>query len=101
MKLFAAAALLASALAMPTAEIEAGANNRTNFNPCPSALFSIPVCADLDIFTALCLNVEFPSRAPRDAFDFRQICATAGKQARCTFLPILGVGVFCIPPGGS
>ncbi|KAM3437594.1 hypothetical protein NHJ13734_004546 [Beauveria thailandica] len=100
MKLFAAATLFAGALAMPTAEIEARANNSTNYNPCPSALFSVPICANLDFFTALCLDVEFPSKAPRDALDFRLICATAGKQARCSTIPLLGLGIFCIPPVG-
>ncbi|KAM3503405.1 hypothetical protein MY10362_004229 [Beauveria mimosiformis] len=97
MKFVVFASLIASALAVPA---ELAPRTGGSYNPCPGFPYSNAQCCATDVLGVADLDCHSPDKTPRDANDFKQICASGGQRARCCFLPILGQDVLCQTPVG-
>ncbi|ATY60554.1 Hydrophobin 2 [Cordyceps militaris CM01] len=98
------ATLVASVLAAPT-EVSpqtsgGGGGGGGGGGVCRGFLYSNPICCATDILGLACLDGDTPPETPRDAKNFKEICAKNGQQARCCVLPIIDQAVLCIRPLG-
>ncbi|EJP68175.1 hydrophobin-like protein [Beauveria bassiana ARSEF 2860] len=90
------ASLIASALAVPT-ELAP----RTDVSSlCPAGLYSVPQCCATDILGVARLDCKAPKQTPRNADEFKNICAKGGQQAACCVVPVAGQSLFCMTPVG-
>ncbi|KAF1729825.1 Hydrophobin-1 [Beauveria bassiana] len=87
MKFVVFASLIASALAVPT-ELAP----RTDVFSCPLALYSNPQCCAALVLGVIGLD---SNQTPRNADDFKNICAKGGQQAACCAVPVAGQGLLC------
>ncbi|KAM3526027.1 hypothetical protein MY4038_007016 [Beauveria bassiana] len=95
MKFVVFASLIASALAVPT-ELAP----RTGSSFCPLGLYSVPQCCATDVLGLVRLDCKAPKQTPRNADDFRSICAKGGQQAACCVVPVAGQSLLCVDPVG-
>ncbi|KAF9733427.1 hypothetical protein PMIN06_007548 [Paraphaeosphaeria minitans] len=54
-----------------------------------------PLCCATDVLNLADLDCATPTTTPTSTNQFIDICATAGQQAKCCILPILGQALFC------
>ncbi|KAK4041320.1 putative hydrophobin precursor protein [Parachaetomium inaequale] len=82
------------------AALPAKVEQRQDYEPCPSGLYSIPQCCNADVLLGLDLDCHAPSDIPTDAANFSEVCSAIGQRARCCVLPILEQGILCQTPAG-
>ncbi|KAM4061581.1 fungal hydrophobin domain-containing protein [Hirsutella rhossiliensis] len=98
MKFFAVAALLTSALAVPTPDIE----SRSLLGPCGVSVgFSIPSCCAASVLDVAVLDCRSPPEAPSLEAPFSKICAAKGRTPKCCSIPLAGLALFCKDPVGE
>ncbi|KAJ6585770.1 fungal hydrophobin-domain-containing protein [Mycena capillaripes] len=94
MQLFAVVALLFSAFALAAPPSDLASRG----NICPDGLFSNPECCSTLVLGTVGLDCTPPGRVPKNAMDFKEVCASIRKQARCCLLSVAGQGVLCQTP---
>ncbi|KAL6866445.1 hypothetical protein ACO1O0_002556 [Amphichorda felina] len=96
MKFFAAVALLAAAAMAAPTEVE----DRGEYVPCGSTLYSNTLCCATDALGIIGLDCEVPSETPCDADHFAEICAQKGQQPKCCVAPVADQALLCDNPVG-
>ncbi|EMD97201.1 hypothetical protein COCC4DRAFT_24230 [Bipolaris maydis ATCC 48331] len=54
-----------------------------------------PVCCATDVLDLADLDCAAPSITPTSTDEFINTCASAGQQAKCCLIPILGQALIC------
>ncbi|SPJ88921.1 related to trihydrophobin precursor [Fusarium torulosum] len=72
------------------------------YDACPDGgLFGNPQCCDVDLIGVLSAECRSPTKTPKDAKHFQEICAKSGQRARCcAAAEVLEFGVLCQKPVG-
>ncbi|KAJ6438769.1 replication factor A protein 3 [Purpureocillium lavendulum] len=58
---------------------------------CPGGLYGNALCCDTDVLGVVDIDCTVPNTLPTSGDNFREVCASNGKTARCCALPVLRV----------
>ncbi|KIM42521.1 hypothetical protein M413DRAFT_26572 [Hebeloma cylindrosporum] len=96
------AASLAMAIAMPASDNVninyARGATASSARLCNDDTASTALCCSTPVLGAISLDCAPPTDLPNDIPDFKKICSSDGKQAKCCFLAFVNEGFLCRNP---
>ncbi|BCS30178.1 fungal hydrophobin [Aspergillus puulaauensis] len=63
---------------------------------CPGTLYGNPQCCSIDVLGTADFDCSPPSSQPTSVDDFKTICGSEAKPAKCCTIPVAGLSSLCM-----